>query len=104
MLCATILTEVDQLLAATMPITFTVSPVTPGVVSPSGLGNNPMALLSQSCNPPPKDMGAVLQCSITPAEGRRISPQSNGFVQAVFQAYAAHYHLVIRCVFYVFFA
>ncbi|OJT14288.1 hypothetical protein TRAPUB_9148 [Trametes pubescens] len=41
-------------------------------------------------------MAALLQCSIGKDEQRTLSADSNGFVHAVLNAYAAHHHLVIR--------
>ncbi len=80
-----------------MPVTFAVSPVAPREIRPYG-NQTPVQMLHAACNPPPADMAALLQCSIGKDEQPTLSPNSNGFVHAVLNAYAAHHHLVIRYV------
>ncbi|OJT14292.1 hypothetical protein TRAPUB_9152 [Trametes pubescens] len=78
-----------------MPVTFTVSPVTPNEIRWYE-SQSPVDVLRESCNPTSDDVGVLLQSSIGKDELRTLSSQSNGFVHGVMHAYAAHNHLVIR--------
>ncbi|KAL1949118.1 hypothetical protein VTO73DRAFT_10924 [Trametes versicolor] len=82
-------------ICAGMPVTFAVSPVTPAEILWYE-SQSPSDLLLSSCNPPPNDVGVLLQSSIAQEELRTLCPQSNGFVDGVMHAYAGHHHLVIR--------
>ncbi|KAI0325948.1 hypothetical protein GY45DRAFT_1329621 [Cubamyces sp. BRFM 1775] len=87
-----------------MPVTFPVSPElqTAGwQARPAYLGPRPgdtlqdAAMVTAACD---KAAGSfkVLQGSVAPNEYASLVPQSNGFVQAVVQAYGTHSHLRIR--------
>ncbi|KAI0654379.1 hypothetical protein C8Q70DRAFT_1058475 [Cubamyces menziesii] len=87
-----------------MPVTFPVSPelrCTDWRTRPAWMGVRPgdtygdQAMVTTACDKPGASF-RVMQGSIAPNEYASLVPQSNGFVQAVVQAYGTHSHLRIR--------
>ncbi|KAH9899270.1 hypothetical protein C8Q73DRAFT_787173 [Cubamyces lactineus] len=87
-----------------MPVTFPVSPelqcgdwrTRPAWQGPRpGDTHGDQAMVTAACDKPGATF-RVLQGSVAPNEYASLVPQSNGFVQAVVQAYGTHSHLRIR--------
>ncbi len=60
--------------------------------------NTAEAVLEEACNTQYENCKQVLQSSLKSEELSKISPSGNGFVHAVLDAWAGHFHLRIRFV------
>ncbi|KAH9899279.1 hypothetical protein C8Q73DRAFT_679271 [Cubamyces lactineus] len=80
-----------------MPVTFAVSKVSSRVVPFDGTAQNfPSDILRWACEEQWHQCKELLQSSVTDQEQDGLQPESNGFVYAVFRAYANHHNLRIR--------
>ena len=81
-----------------MPVTFAVSQVPSRAVPFDGTAQSAPDILRWACEEQWKKCKELLQSSVTEQERDGLQAESNGFVYAVFRAYANHHNLRIRYV------